>query len=174
MLTLYNLPFVGEKINTLLNIEDQTAKSEYDLSVKEHDTYVPQRFEGLAYEYQNIINDPILGYGLEINNSYVKKHIFQELVLSNGILKVIARYGLIIGGLFYFLLYKSSKYITGFFNLKGGIIYLLLYIFISISYDFTTVPFFLSAVIFYLFTDKKVISDTELNYTKTRVIFDGV
>ncbi len=104
---------------------------------------------------------PILGYGLSDENSYVYKNIYQKIGLSNGVFKVIARFGLIMGGLFYFLLYKSSKYIISFYNLKGGIIFMLVFISISISYDFTLVPFFLSTVMFYLFTDKKLISDSK-------------
>jgi hypothetical protein len=154
VLTIYSLPFVGEKINTLLNLEDQTAESLHDLSQVERDQYVPQRFDGLAFEFLNIINDPILGYGLEVKNSYVNKNISQALILSNGVLKIIARFGIIIAGLFYFLLYKSSKCIMNLYNLKGGIFFMTLYIAISISYDFIMVPFFLSSVMFYYFSNK--------------------
>lgn len=175
ILIMYNLPFVGEKINTLADIEDQRAKSLNDMEIRQSDgSYVPQRFDGLAYEFLNIIDAPILGYGLSADNSYVSINIYQKIGLANGVFKVIARFGLIIGGLFYFLLYKSSKYIISFYNLKGGIIYMLIFIFISISYDFTLVPFFLSSVMFYLFSDKKSISEPKWVYNKARVIFDGM
>jgi hypothetical protein len=175
VLTIYNLPFVGEKINTLADIEDQRAKSLNDMEIRQDDgTYVPQRFDGLAFEFLNILDAPILGYGLSTDNSYVSKNIYQKIGLSNGVFKVFARFGLIIGGLFYFLLYKSSKYIISLYNLKGGIIYMLIFVFISISYDFTLVPFFLSSVMFYLFSDKRLISEPKLVYNKARVIFDGL
>jgi hypothetical protein len=131
-------------------------------------------FDGLAFEFLNILDAPILGYGLSADNSYVAEKIYEKIGLSNGVFKVIARFGLIIGGLFYFLLYKSSKYIISLYNLKGGIIYMLIFVFISISYDFTLVPFFLSSVMFYLFSDKRLISEPKLVYNKARVIFDGM
>jgi hypothetical protein len=72
VLTIYNLPFVGEKINTLADIEDQRAKSLNDMEIRQDDgSYVPQRFDGLAFEFLNILDAPILGYGLSADNSYV-------------------------------------------------------------------------------------------------------
>ncbi len=54
---MYDLPFVGERINTLLNIEAQRSKSLNDIENRQSDgTYVPQRFNGLAFEFLNIIN----------------------------------------------------------------------------------------------------------------------
>jgi hypothetical protein len=173
MLTIYNLPFVGEKIDTLADIENQRSKSLNDMEIRQEDgTYVPQRFDGMAYEFLNILDAPILGYGLSADNSYVAEKIYEKIGLSNGVFKVIARFGLIIGGLFYFFLYQSSKCIISFYNLRGGIIYMLIFVSVSISYDFTTVPFFLSSVMFYLFTDKKAISEPNWVYNKERVVFD--
>jgi hypothetical protein len=175
VLTIYNLPFVGEKISTLTEFEAQRSKALIDLEYGQSDgSYVPQRFDGLAFEFLNILDAPILGYGLSTENSYVFNNISQRLEFANGVFKVIARFGLIIGGLFYFLLYKSSKYIMSYYNLKGGVIYMLVFASISISYDFTSVPFFLSSVMFYLFTDKKFISDPKWIYNKARVIFNDI
>jgi hypothetical protein len=175
VLTIYNLPFVGEKISTLIDFEAQRSKALIDLEYGQSDeSYVPQRFDGLAFEFLNIIDAPILGYGLSTENSYVSKNISQRLEFANGVFKVIARFGLIIGGLFYFFLYQSSKYIISYYNLKGGVIYMLLFVSVSISYDFILVPFFLSSVMFYLFTDKRFISDPKWVYTKARVIFDDL
>ncbi len=174
-LTIFSLPFVGEKITTLADFESQRSKSLKDMEIGQEDgSYVPQRFDGIAYEFLNIINNPILGYGLSTESSFVHNKINQRLELANGILKVLARFGLIMGGLFYFMLYKSSKYIIKFYNLKGGILYMLVFMFVSISYDFTMVPFFLSTVMFYLFTDKSLISQQKLAYNKSRVIFNGI
>jgi hypothetical protein len=122
-------------------------KVDQDLEIDEDRNYVPQRFDGLAFEFLNILNDPIFGYGNDVENSYVKNNISAALVLSNGVLKVLARFGLIVGAIFYLLLYKSSRLISKFYGIKGGIFFMLLYISISISYDFILVPFFLAATL---------------------------
>lgn len=156
-----SLPFMGEKITSLLDSETTMSKVENDLAIldrrdSESGGYTPQRFDALSFEFLNIINDPILGYGHDVNNSFVNTNVSSLLVLSNGILKVIARYGIIIGILFYILLYKSSKWLTKFYNMKGGVIFMLLFMSISISYDFTQIPFFLAVTMFGLFADKKI------------------
>ena len=115
-----------------------------------------------------------MGYGLEDNNSYVKKYIFQVLILSNGIFKVLARFGLILGGLFYFLLYKSSKYIVSIYNLKGKVFYMLVFLSVSVSYDFTLEPFFISTVMFYLFSNKQLKPESKWLNDKARVVFEEI
>lgn len=174
IVTMYQLPFVGEKINTLLDVKTQRSNTYNYIRTNQTKTYVPQRFNGLAYEFLNISNDPILGYGLDSENSYVSKNISKMIALANGLFKVFARFGIIMGALFYFFLYKSSKYIVSLYNLKGGIIYMLVFLSISISYDFTLVPFFLSSAMFYLFSDKEIISNSKWVYSKARIIFDGI
>jgi hypothetical protein len=146
-IAIYNLPFVGEKINKLIDTDSTMEKVDQDLEIDEDRNYVPQRFDGLAFEFLNILNDPIFGYGNDVENSYVKNNISAALVLSNGVLKVLARFGLIVGAIFYLLLYKSSRLISKFYGIKGGIFFMLLYISISISYDFILVPFFLAATL---------------------------
>ena len=152
---VYSLPFIGVKLNSLMDQETTMSKVESDMEIGEDDlTYVPQRFDGLSFEFLNIMNDPLLGYGNDEEDSYTKRNISPFLGLANGIFKVIARFGIILGGLFYFLLFRSSFWLSNFYNIKGGIVYMLLFMAISISYDFTLIPFFLSIVFFRLFTDR--------------------
>lgn len=153
-LAVYNLPFVGEKLKNLSD-DSSMEKVDQDLTNNEDRSYVPQRFDGLAFEFLNIVNDPILGYGNDSEYSFVKKEISENLVLSNGLLKVFARFGLILGVLFYLILYKSSKIIIKGYDLKGGVFFMLLYLSISISYDFILVPFFLAASLFGQFLEPK-------------------
>jgi len=157
MIITYNLPFLGEKINTLSDSESSMSKVDTDLenSETEGGNYVPQRFDGLQFELLNIINDPILGHGDDPNNSYVKNNISASLILSNGILKIFARFGLVLGILFYYLLFKSSKWFSNFYNIKGGIIYMLVFMSISISYDFNLIPLFFALTTFYLFVNEQ-------------------
>jgi hypothetical protein len=155
-ITAFNLPFLGEKITALMDFESTKIIVEDNIKYFEKigETYVPQRFDGLQLELQNIINQPLLGYGNDVKDSYVNNNISDELSLSNGIFKVIARFGLILGLLFYFALFKSSIWISDYYRIKGGAIYFLVFLAISISYDFTTIPVFLSITLFPFFSSK--------------------
>jgi len=155
---VFSLPFMGNKLKSLIDIEASSLDTERTIEYQEkiEEVYVPQRFDGLAFELNNIFNDPLLGYGNDLIDSYVYKHISHTLSLSNGILKVFAKFGLAFGFLFYFLLYKSSKWIAGFYCVKGEVIFMLIYLSISISYDFIQIPFFLAIVLFGLFAGKNI------------------
>lgn len=162
-----SLPFMGEKITSLMDSKETRAKIEDDLAVMEimkvEEGYTPQRFDALFFEYINIINDPLVGYGHHDDDSFVNNEISSSLVLSNGILKIFARYGIIVGVLFYILLYKSSKWISNYYNIKGGVIYMLLYLSISISYDFIFVSFFLAVTMVGLIADKNLRYNRDFN-----------
>lgn len=148
------LPFLGEKISILSDSEIMQVKIDSDLMNKENSVYaseyayVPQRFDGIALEFTNILNDPIIGYGNDLANSFVISNISDKLILSNGILKVFSRFGLFIGLLYYILAYRSSRLFAKLFNYKGSWLFFFIYISLSISYDFTTVPLFLSFILF--------------------------
>lgn len=161
ILMLFNLPFIGEKLTNLMDLETSMAKVEVDLDYTDEDeTYVPQRFDGLAFEFMNIVHDPIWGYGIDDKESYTKKEITAALGLSNGIFKVFARFGIILGTLFYIFLFKSSKWVSDYYNVKGASIYFFLFLAISISYDFTIIPFFLALTLISLFNP---LEDIQIN-----------
>jgi hypothetical protein len=156
-----SLPFIGDKLTSLSDSETTKSKIDDDLKAWEilgegDMPYTPQRFDGLSFEFLNFINDPILGYGHDAKDSFVNTKIASSLVLSNGLLKVFARFGIIIGVLFYFALYKSSKWFSDFYDIKGGVLYMFLFMSISISYDFTLIPFFFAVTLFGLFADKDI------------------
>jgi hypothetical protein len=151
VISIYSLPFIGEKIAKLSDQNATQQKVATDLKYTTT-TYVPQRFDGLVFEYLNIINDPILGYGNEENNSFVKSKISDLLALANGLFKVISRFGIILAALFYFYLYKSSRQLSEFYRIKGAAFYMLLYMLLSVSYDLVTIPFFLAIVMYSAFS----------------------
>lgn len=162
-----SLPFMGEKIISLMDHKSTMEKVENDLMIKEimkeDEGYTPQRFDALFFEYLNIINDPIIGYGHNIDDSFVSTQISSSLVLSNGILKIFARFGIIVGVLFYILLYISSKWISNYYDIKGGIIFMLIYLSISISYDFIFINFFLAITMVGLIADKNLRYNRDVN-----------
>ena len=153
VILIYSLPFIGDKLSKLSDMKSTQEKVSSDLnSSNTTNTYVPQRFDGLAFEYMNIIHDPILGYGNEENNSFIKSKVSEFLALANGLLKVISRFGLILAALFYFSLYKSSRFLSEFYEIKGSAFFMILYMTLSVSYDLVTIPFFLAIILFSAFS----------------------
>jgi hypothetical protein len=148
---LLNLPYMMNKINALSNTKVTRSKIETDLVYFDKKTYVPQRFDGLAFEWMNIINDPILGYGFNEDDNFVRKTISSNIGLSNGVFKIIAKFGTLLGIIFYIILYLSSKKMSELFSYRGTIFFMLIYIILSVSYDFTTIPMYLSFLLFPLF-----------------------
>lgn len=157
VISISSLPFMGEKIKSLWikSIDKKEIIGNFDYM--EYDEkfnnrrLVPQRFEGLYLEALNIENDPILGYGRDASNSFLARY---NIYPSNGILSVFSIFG-IIGFLFYYGLIKSSSTLTKTLKYKGKIILFILYISISISYNFSTIPIFLSIWLYALFTNKE-------------------
>lgn len=147
------VPFLKDKILLLANIEEQ-IKSSLNLYnwylTSNNGAFVPQRFEALFYSILDFINDPLLGHGKDMTYSYTSTHIFQDLSvsLSNSTIQIFAENGIFIGLLFYYILYKTSKAICYKYRYKGTWFYFILFIVISISYQFHQEPLII-AFIFY-------------------------
>lgn len=118
-------------------------------------TYVPQRFDGLMFDWLNFINDPILGYGKNDANSFCAQNIYSNIGLSNGLISVLSRYGIILGALFYWCLYKSSQKLSEDYRYKGKLIFMWLFCLLSISYSFMLIPIFSSFWMYGIFVEAK-------------------
>lgn len=143
------LPFMRDKIiqyksdeNSIENVilmADYTEKNYYG------QVFVPQRFDGFVLEFMNFTHDPILGYGVkEQETSYVNKELSPWISCSNGNIKIFSRFGLILGILFYTMLYRSGKLFDYKSPHKISLIFILLFITIGMSYEITTIPLLLS------------------------------
>lgn len=150
---VFTLSFVGDKISEFWF--DTKYVKEVSKNVKYTDgAIVPQRFDGLTLEFLNIFEDPILGYGIDQKKSFVQKKISEKIFLSNGLLKVFATFGVLIGAIFYLILYRSSKWMSQYYKYKGSTFYFILFLTVSVSYSFTQVPLFLAISFFPLFMKK--------------------
>lgn len=152
--SLLSLSFLSEKIHRLMfdiELNETIHQIEYFTNLHASTDYTPQRGMGLLLEWQNIIHDPIFGYGSS-NLSYVGRYLFPgiNVVLSNGILQVFAKYGIVVGAFFYFYLFKSSIELGKFWNVSGSFFFLLLFFAINVSYNFFS-GFTLLFVFYYLF-----------------------
>lgn len=147
--TIIALPFMREKIvnysSDKESIENVVWNANYIERKGGDGVFVPQRLDGLVLETMNFIHDPILGYGVKDNNtSYVSRNLSQYISCSNGNIKVFSRFGIILGFFFFVYLYKTGCI----FDIKNktriSLIFLLIYIVISMSYEIATIPLLLS------------------------------
>ncbi len=142
-----SLPFMSEKMSTLWisksHNEEFEKKVTYWTDV-EKETIVPQRFDGLLWEFYNIKQDPLLGYGKDPARSYTGNYFNNRLVLYNGDLKVFAILGLFFGSLYFIMIFWGSKYISAYFGTKGPVFAALLFIAVNVSYPFQFEPLFLA------------------------------
>ena len=150
------LSFMQEKIQKQLDLDYELRKLDksidYVNEVKQRNEYVSSlgRFQAIYYEFQNIKEDPLLGYGLSPSNSYFSTHISSNFVLTGGILKIFGQYGIPLGLLLYFFLYKSSARIGKEYGVNKGALFVI-FLISSISYPLFLIPVFSAFWLYGLF-----------------------
>lgn len=134
--SIISLSFMSDKIVGLMDIDNEIKAVNY-LSGQGMDVITPQRFGGLYFDVLNFMNDPLFGFW-QNENSHVQNMVFNGvgIWMSDGVIQVLARYGIFMGIFFYYNLFKSSKYLSRVFEYKGQYMFAFLFILISISYDF--------------------------------------
>lgn len=130
------LSFMGDKISGLMNIDGEVDAIIYSSS-HGADVVTPQRFSGILFDCMNFINDFWFGYN-QNENSYTTKILFDgiSVAVSNGVINILSKYGVFIGAFFYYWLFKSSKSLSDSLNYKGKYMFALVFLTMSISYDF--------------------------------------
>lgn len=159
---LWTLPFMKDKITNLWMTQDDV-----DIAISEmtwvlqngggDEAYAPQRIQGLMFQWINFQNMPLLlGASRNINLHYLNNVMGFKLALSEGNLGVIVKYGLILGILLYYLLIRSSLYLSQLFNRKMPFLILGLFMVANFSYYFWETPIFIImwAWAYYSDTDK--------------------
>ena len=139
---LFQLDFMGNKIVELQSDEDTMARA--SMMDTDRGTYTPQRFDGLAFELLNINADPLLGYGPSSVKSFVTTNVSETLYLSNGCLKLYARYGIIFGLILTLIMILSCIKLGRYWGCKYSWLLFVLYELISVSYVFYYLPFFIA------------------------------
>ena len=150
------LSFMQEKILKQLDLDYELQKFDktidYVNEVKQRNEYIASvgRFQAIYYEAQNIKEDPLLGYGLSPSNSYFSTHISSNFVLTGGILKIFGQYGIPLGLLLYFFLYKSSARIGKEYGVNKGALFVI-FLISSIFYPLFLIPVFSAFWLYGLF-----------------------
>ncbi|WP_419176471.1 O-antigen ligase family protein [Desulfosediminicola sp.] len=149
-------PFMLEKISAGLSVESELARlTEIAQNRTQGDrVVVPQRFVSLYLNWMNIKESPILGYGIDSANSFVKTQISPFLSPTGGSLRIFAQFGLLLGAIVYFQLYKSSVFFSKYYKYKGNWCFFFVFSVLSVSYSFWMVPIYMSLWMFTLFYNK--------------------
>lgn len=134
--TVAGFSFMSDKILGLMNIDEEIAAVNYWGS-QGRETVCPQRFSGFVFEWFNFIHDFWFGYG-HYSQSYTSTVLFGNVnvAVSNGILYILAKYGVLVGAFFYYWMIRSSVFLSKSLNYKGTYIFALLFTLLGFSYDF--------------------------------------
>ena len=134
-----------EKQMDLSNYEDFTEIAYYADIDKEKGEYVSSvsRFQTLEFQMININNDPVLGYGLSRENSFFYNNISSHFSLPGGLLAVFANFGMILGFILYYMMYKSSASLVSDFSYDKRKLFFFTMILTSVSYNIFTIPVFM-------------------------------
>lgn len=149
------LDFIGEKIIKNTDVGKEINDMEYSFMVYGTEQITPQRFTGLYLDFQNWMHDFWLGYNLN-ENSYVENILFSgfSVWISDGIIQIFSKYGFFIGLFFYWQLFRSSARLACDLAYKGKYIFALIFILISISYDFWSSAIMLHYILYHLYASK--------------------
>ena len=126
-----------DKIQSAISVDTEIYNMMYSFEQSERDIITPQRFTGIFLDMQNFIHDFWLGYNTN-DHSWVVTQLFNgyDVWLSNGLVQIFSKYGVIVGLFFYTQLFLSSKYLSKELTYRGKYIFMFLFMAISISYDF--------------------------------------
>lgn len=145
---LFQLDFMGDKItDRLTNAQDVSRLYEqfdYHNAKEDESTYLGSidRFDAMAFEWINLIHDPILGYSRNFKHSFFYTDITTNYALANGLVKILSSYGIFLGLFFFLILIKSSFRLAKDSREKRAIGLFLILCLSAISYPILSIPVF--------------------------------
>ena len=157
-----NVSFLGEKMIHLLDIQSEMEGTEAASGYSVENGFVPQRFVALYLSFLNFINDPILGHGKDVFNSFMNQSIFRsdsQIILSNGLLQIFAEHGILIASAVYYVIYRTSMWLSEVFHYRGMLFFMLIILSINISYNFFQDPLIVSLCFLWYF---RIIAKSQL------------
>ena len=154
--TIASLSFMSDKIVHLMDVDQEISSMNFYAN-QGRESMTPQRFGGLYFEFLNFIHDFWFGYG-HFSQSYTSKVIFGniDISVSNGILRILAKYGILVGAFFYYWMLRSSVFLSKSLRYKGKYLFALLFTIMNFSYDFweNNLLMFFYLCTFYMFISK--------------------
>lgn len=136
-----NVPILGEKISLQ---SKQTAEDVIALAAATGESYTPGRFSSLQLRIQDFRNYPIAGFGgnVELQAGYLGEGNVVHAV--NGVGTIFGRYGLIGAALFFIMIYRTGRWLAGFYAYSGSWVFGLLMVLMGFSFDVIESPIFAS------------------------------
>ena len=152
---MFSLDFAGNKIQFSMTKIERAETMDYELYGE--GGYALDRIESFVVEWNSFLHDPILGY-CESRHSSFEKIVGEGFYTNNGTMHMLAKYG-ILGLLYYFCIYLSSKRISRRFKDRVPIAYLLLFICIAMSYSFDQIVLIMAFSFWGLFVPPKALQE---------------
>lgn len=146
----FSLPFMSDKIVSLIR-EAEMIDVMVEGSIGRDTSIAPQRFASFMIAFRDFLANPVLGLGGNAEASWTIR-IGANVSTITGLGNLLAQHGLV--GLVFFLIssYNTSRFFSKSFNFMGGYVFLLIILFISISYTIILLPMIMSFWMFRLFT----------------------
>lgn len=146
---VFSLPFMSNKIETLTK---ETEDVDYIVwqSIGNESGSAPQRFTSFFISYRDFYNNPILGNANIAGKSWLNK-IGANISPISGIGNLLASFG-IIGFLFFIIMsFKTSLFISKYFNYKISFLLFIILLLITISYSIIFLPLIMCFWMYSLF-----------------------
>lgn len=157
MFFISKLEFMQSKIEEQIQVETDVKQLEktfhYNNETTEEGEYLGSlsRFTAIYFEWDNVLEHPLLGYGRNSENSYFYNNVSSNFVLTGGLVKILGQYGLPLGILIYLILLYSSFVLARDFKDLSPYALFFTIILSSISYSIFTVPIFTAFWFYSLF-----------------------
>ena len=147
VLAIMQLDFMSDKIKDRANIYSANenfieAEAYYSESGGLEKHVALDRFQSMFFEWNNFLNDPILGYSKDVSKSWFGNRFISDYSLTGGFFQIFSQFGFIVGIFIYYILFKSSIKITKYMRYKRNIALAMCLILSSISYPIFGIPVF--------------------------------
>lgn len=154
---LFSLDFMTEKIQNGVNYEEH-SKDAYEYYENNYgDEYMGSldRFESAELDWINFQQDLLLGYGRNRDYSWFRQEVSLNFELTGGLVKIMSQYGIFIGVFLYYLLLISSFKISRTFVYQRSLVFALVLMLCSVSYNIFSIPVFTAFWLYGIFCNKE-------------------
>lgn len=143
------LEFIGEKLKEKLDVNESVEHIEESYQWTENNNengenvaYAMDRFPSLYFEGLNFINDPIIGYGGNLKDSFFVKNYTDAIGFTGGLMTLFARHGIFLAFFLLYVLYTSSIAFAKELNSKKKYGILICFLVSMISYPLIWFPLY--------------------------------
>lgn len=155
--SIFGLDFMGDKIDKQIENAAEVSSEDFFYINERNETgeyaFSLDRFPSMVFEWDNILEDPLLGYSRNREHSFFYKEVSPNVPLTGGLLKVLAQFGIFLAFLIYVALYKSSKKISMIFGNGSSMVFFFTILFCSVSYHIFCTPIFTAFWLYGIFSN---------------------